>query len=344
MVGVGVLRREHVARRFMNQAWQRARAGEASSGRTCPHCRKAMALVEAQSPGLALELDVCLRCACIWFDPGEHARAPRAAPPPGPEVKELPPELRERLALARCEQIRKEYAEKYGEDGPDSAWQVVPAVFGFPVECGVPSPSLRPWVTWGVAAAAAALFLLSLLDLEAVVNEWGFTPAAWHRRGGLTVASSFFLHAGAWHLIGNMYFLLVFGDNVEDDLGKRRFALLLAASHVVGMIAHGLWDPRAGLPCVGASAGISGVIAYYAAAFPRARLGFMVVYWFRAAWFHIPAAAAFALWMLIQLVGAWKQVSGFSSVSALAHLGGAAVGLAAALKVRSQRRTALASP
>jgi membrane associated rhomboid family serine protease len=163
--------------------------------------------------------------------------------------------------------------------------------------------------------------------------DWGFIPAQWARQGGLTLISSFFLHAGLFHLLLNMYFLIVFGDRVEDNLGRMRYALLLAGSHLAGLVLHGALDPRSGVPLVGASAGISGVLAYSAITFPNVRLGFLWRFDLRFRWIRIPAWRALILFVLLQLGIAWLQVKGFGSVSALGHLGGLAVGIAAAVAV-----------
>ncbi len=165
-----------------------------------------------------------------------------------------------------------------------------------------------------------------------------FIPTEWYRVGGATLIASFFLHAGVWHLVGNTYFLVVFGDNVEDQLGWKRFAFLLLVAHIAGVAAHGLIDPRSSVPLIGASAGISGVIAYYAVAFPKARLGVLFFFLF---WLRLPAYAWLVLWGLFQLLTAHAQLAGTTNVSALGHLGGAAVGFVAALVVRRRRREAL---
>ena len=173
--------------------------------------------------------------------------------------------------------------------------------------------------------------------LGQAIKQWGFVPDDVFRHGGLTLVTSFFLHAGIWHLIGNMYFFLLLADNVEDHLGRSRFLLLLAAAHVAGMVLHAAFDPRGHVPCVGASAGISGVIAYYAVVFPHAKLGFLLRWFLLFRWIRMPAYVALVLYLVLQLIGAWAQVSGFSSVSALGHLGGLGVGLAVACAVRLVR-------
>ena len=97
------------------------------------------------------------------------------------------------------------------------------------------------------------------------------------------------------------------------------------------------------MPLVGASAGISGVIAYYAITFPQVRLGFLWRFYFYFRWFRIPAWAALILFVLVQLLGVWLQTRGFSNVSALGHLGGLAVGVAAAVAVHFSRARARAA-
>ena len=220
-------------------------------------------------------------------------------------------------------------------DPPDNWLQFLPAVLGMPVECEAPKVTHRPWLTIGLSVGIAALvgWLFASDNLLTAARGWGFIPNQWSRHGGLTVLTSFFLHAGLVHMISNLYFFLVFGDNVEDHLGRVRFLLLLAGAHVAGTILHGAFDPRGGIPCVGASAGIAGVIAYYAVVFPHAKLGLMI----RWCWLRISAIWALVLYTGLQLLGAWMQLEGFSNVSCLAHLGGLAVGVVAGLVTRNAR-------
>jgi membrane associated rhomboid family serine protease len=125
-------------------------------------------------------------------------------------------------------------------------------------------------------------------------------------------------------LIGNLYFLLIFGDNVEDVLGINKYIMLILLSSFVGDITHILIDPRSSTPVIGASGGISGILAYYCLSFPKAKIGFF--WWFH--WYRIPVGWMFLFWMAGQFFGAIKQISGFGSISSLSHIGGAVVGLA----------------
>src|SRR5207249_4486791 len=117
--------------------------------------------------------------------------------------------------------------------------------------------------------------------------------------------TSFFLHGGWVHLLGNLYFLLIFGDNVEDYLGRWRYLLLILLAMIVGDALHVLMDPRSAVPVIGASGGIAGIITFYALKFPRVRLGFLFRFW----WFHMPAYFALIMWVLLQFVGAWLQLA-----------------------------------
>ena len=301
-----------------------------------------MTVVPADAGGLEIEFDICTQCACFWFDPGERGALPTTSPPLASEPK-LTPEAREAAALVKVDEIRKQYEQSDDGAAAIQAWKWLPGFLGLPVECGVPAVGTRPWVTWGAVALCAIVFAGALVAggtraLGDVIGTWGFVPAEWHRLAGATLVSSFFLHGGLLHLIGNMYFLMVFGDNVEDQLGWRRYALLLFAAHLAGTVAHGLIDPRGAVPLVGASAGISGVIAYYAVAFPRARLGVLLLFVF---WLRLPAYVWLLFWGFLQMITANAQLAGASDVSAVGHLGGAAVGFVAALALRRRRREAL---
>lgn len=337
MVATAVLREEGSAREFLNDAWLGARDEGARRGPACPRCRRPMAQVDAPGrTGAPVTVDVCSLCGSIWFDPGEYAEVPRQAIEPSAAGEpELSPEARRAAAVATVRSMQRRQEEELGAEAPVSSWQYLPAILGFPVEIRAPELGSRPWMTWAVALAAVAVFATTFTgNLDAAVTGWGFIPRDWTRHRGLTIVSSFFLHAGLLHVLGNVYFLVVFGDNVEDDLGAARFALLLLSAHFVGLVAHGVFDPHSTLPLVGASAGVSGVVVYYAMAFPRAKLGLFFWIFFYPKWISFTARTALALWIGLQLLGSWEQVAGFSNVSALAHLGGGAVGLVAALAAR----------
>ena len=123
-----------------------------------------------------------------------------------------------------------------------------------------------------------------------------------------------------------MYLLLVFGDDVENFLETRSAISYSFFAAFIGDIAHIVTEPRSEIPCIGASGGIAGVIVFYALEFPHVKLGFLLRYIFLFRWIRLPASFVFVLWFVFQLIGAWEQKAGISSVSSFAHLGGPFVG------------------
>ena len=308
----------------IDQAWTAARAGQVPTLRRCPTCNQRMAEVPVRVGSGNWKWDVCKICQFVWFDPKEYEAVPSRPGGYQPGDTTLPQAAREALALHRVEQIAEQ--ARAADRSPDETWKTVPALFGFPVESETTPLKCWPWLTWGMAAIIAIVSLCAFTDLEKIVNRFGLIPAEAWRYGGATSFTSFFLHGGVLHLLGNLYFLLIFGDNVEDYLGRWRWLVLLFSATFVGDMFHLMAEPNSTTPCIGASGGISGLIAFYALQFPRARLGFLFRYFWRFHWLQLPAWGAFVLWILLQGWGAYEQIAGFSNISALAHLGGAAVG------------------
>lgn len=324
---LSLLRRE-IPAPVVNALWQSARSGSFPRKRACPACSRLMAEVPSGGEQKPAFLDVCTICQFVWFDRNEYTALPGRPEPVDPKTM-LPPAAREKLALIEIDAIRQQAEDSnWGGNAPDTWWQWIPALLGMPVEHDAGSIRALPWATWGLAALITAASLLAFFDLPTAIARFGLIPAQSGRDGGLTFLTSFFLHGGLFHLLGNMYFFLVFGDNVEDWLGKRRFFLLILCAALAGDIFHILGDPCSTIPCIGASGGISGVVAFYALKFPRAKLGLLIHFYFVFRWLRLPASLLFLAWLGLQFLGAMTQISGFGNVSSLAHLGGAAVGLA----------------
>ena len=274
-----------------------------------------------------VDLDICCRCQQLWFDPSEL----EALPPPTKTVKEeLPQKAREALALHAIENI------KITPPTPESVWSLLAGFLGFPVEANAPLLTSRPWCTWTLALLCILTFLLTLGNMPEAWQEWGMIPAECFRHGGLTFITSMFLHGGICHLISNLYFLLVFGDNVEDALGKPVYLAVVVASGLSAHLLHILFTPNPYVPCVGASGFISGIIAAYAVFFPKVTLSLMTRYsvWFR--WVNVPAWGAFGLWFALQTFMSLRDPAADTGVAYCAHLGGSLMGLAAGFLLRKQ--------
>jgi len=245
------------------------------------------------------------------------------------------PEAAEALAPLLLERDRRLVDAGFGEgsnlpgrNAPEETWAAVMTYLGFPVEENAPALRCRPFLTWIIAALCVVATLGAMFagSLSAVINCYGFVPADPLRAGGITVITSFFLHSGLLHLAGNVWFLLIAGDNCEDLLGKPCYLLVLAGGTVTALVTHGLFDPRPAVPLVGASGGISALLAFYALALPHVRLALCLRLGWYPIWFRLSAGWAVALWVGWQVVGAVFQLGGVGGTSNLAHLGGAFAG------------------
>ncbi len=203
----------------------------------------------------------------------------------------------------------------------------------------------RPLVTVGLILACTLVYLGQLgvgeHGREHLVLRFGVIPAVLTGHAELepelaalpawaTLFTYPFLHGGFLHLAGNMLYLWIFGNNVEDRLGHLGFLAFYLASGAAAGLVHTALDPASEIPMVGASGAVSGVLAAYLLWFPRARvlvvvpLAFLFTLW-------VPAALLIGLWLLIQLVGALG--GGEGNIAWWAHLGGFGAGLAMAALV-----------
>ena len=196
----------------------------------------------------------------------------------------------------------------------------------FPIRDHNPSGRL-PLVTYALLAVNIGVFLAYWLTLQGgnqlgqFFYDWGLVPdRLLAGYSPATAISHMFLHGGWLHLAGNMLFLWIFGDNLEDELGHFGFALFYLAS---GFAAAGLQvaaDVTSGVPMIGASGAIAGVLGGYLVLFPRARVDvlFIFVIFFRI--FAIPAWVVLGVWFGIQLFQSANATA--DGVAYLAHIGG----------------------
>jgi membrane associated rhomboid family serine protease len=207
------------------------------------------------------------------------------------------------------------------------------------------NPSKRtPFVTYGLIAANVLIFLsyLPLFENERQLMlfylEWGVVPARLSAGEGWSgILTSQFLHGGWLHLAGNMLFLWIFGDNMEEEWGHLRFLGFYLAS---GAAAAGLQyaaAPESMVPMVGASGAIAGVLGGYLLLFPRARVDvlFYFLVFFRI--IPLPAWAILGAWFGLQVFGGVVSVADQGGVAYWAHAGGFAAGLAMTLPIWAAR-------
>jgi membrane associated rhomboid family serine protease/Zn-finger nucleic acid-binding protein len=312
--------------------WAEASGTSDSSGCACPVCHKSTARVTWAKNEPPLQLDLCRRCEFVWFDAGEYESLPPASLRPRAlgdiDPLDLPPAAREILAMKKVRELAKGESD-FGDEGPDETWKTVPALFGFPVEIDTLGELRMPIATYVLSALIAVVSLFAFLSHQNMAERFGLIPAEAMRDHGLTFATSFFLHAGLLHLVGNLYFLVIFGRHVEGYLGSLRWLLLVALAALAGDFLDIACTAQSTSPMIGASGGISGLLAFYTLKFPRAQLGLLFVYSYQMRWITIPAWSAFALWLLLQFWGAYDQLHQVGNVASLAHLGGVAAGVLA---------------
>jgi membrane associated rhomboid family serine protease/Zn-finger nucleic acid-binding protein len=322
-VPVPVLRRL-VDAGTVQRLWGRAVLLPEPSERLCPSCEKSMRQVRFTAPAASFPLELCQRCHLAWFDDGELEEMPTGPSEAEPPAV-LPADLLQQVAI-------REVTEKLSAERQSSAEQLDlgdvrrwPALLGLPVELHGATLRTVPYLTWGLAAIVTFVSIAAFYDMELLLRL-ALVPADPWRFGGATLLTTFVVHGGVWHLLGNLWFLLVFGDNVEEFLGRARWLLLVAGATVAGALLHVVGEPNSATPCVGASGGISGLVAFYALRFPQARLGLVLWIFWIPRWITFPAWGGFIAWGVLQGIVLLQQLSGFGNVSALAHLGGAAVG------------------
>ena len=211
---------------------------------------------------------------------------------------------------------------------------MVVTLLGLPLEEEADSFERSPWLTWLTIWCCIVVSALAFHYPDYALKHFAYYNSSPFPYNVLTSITSFFIHANWFHLLFNMYFFWVFGDNVEDELGKLKFLLLLFTAAVSGDMLSGWLDPRmSDMPGVGASGGIAGLVAYYLIRFPYRR--FVVMIFFHP--FSVPVIYFGAFYFIKECVGAFLQIGGVSSISHLAHLGGALIGVAFAYELAPSR-------
>jgi|SRR5215471_6297584 len=229
----------------------------------------------------------------------------------------------------------------------------------FPLKDDIPSRT-TPFVTIALIAVNVIVFLYQTsLQLsadphaaragEAFVLEFGAVPC---RLVGLcvvtdafphpfvTVLTSMFLHGGLLHVAGNMLYLWIFGDNVEDTFGHARFLLFYLVSGIAAAAAQVAASPASSVPMIGASGAVSGVLGAYMLLFPHATILTLVTFVFFIRLVHVPALIVIGLWIVVQFVNglvAFNPRGGEGGVAWFAHIGGFVAGIALLLIVRPGR-------
>lgn len=213
----------------------------------------------------------------------------------------------------------------------------------FPIRDHNPS-GRTPYVVYGLMAANIMVYLATLdsmsdnQEMFYFLMDWAIVPVyIAEGQGYSTLITSQFMHGGFLHLAGNMLFLWIFGDNLEDEMGHVSFLAFYLACGIGAGVIHVLMAPYSMVPTVGASGAIAGVLGGYLLLFPRARVDVLVIFivFFRI--FAIPAWVMLAIWFAFQLLGGIGADPDAGGVAYWAHVGGFAIGLVLTLPLWLKR-------
>ena len=199
----------------------------------------------------------------------------------------------------------------------------------FPIRDHNPSER-RPWATYALIALNVAMFLLTMPWIGGMVGLWErlalYPVAVVHGDMLWGWLTHMFLHGGLLHLGGNMLFLWIFGDNLEDQMGHFGFLIFYLGCGLAAALAQVLAEPALGVPMVGASGAIAGVMGGYLLMFPRARVDVVAIIIIFIKMFTIPAWVMLAVWFAVQLFSGYAMIGGDSGVAYWAHAGGFLIG------------------
>jgi membrane associated rhomboid family serine protease len=188
-----------------------------------------------------------------------------------------------------------------------------------------------PIFTYGLIALNVLIFLVELSSGDAFIEQWSFVPARFAAQPGsqfITIFSSMFMHAGWIHLLGNMLYLFIFGDNVEDRLGHLRYVVFYLLCGIAASLAQYIFSLGSTVPNLGASGAIAGVLGAYIIMFPGERVRVLMGY----AVVQMSAIIVIGFWIVLQVFSSLSTFTsssqtGGGGVAYMAHVGGFAAGV-----------------
>ena len=214
----------------------------------------------------------------------------------------------------------------------------------FPIHDDTPRLHGRPYVNYSLIAINVIIFIWEVvatnffsnpLKVNEIFYNYGTVPDLVFQGDYFTLVTSMFLHGGVIHIIGNMVFLYIFGDNIEDRFGHFKYLILYLFWGITAGIIHSFYAVSVGggdIPAVGASGAISGVLGAYLILFPRAKI-FTVITAFFITTVRIPALAYIPIWFILQVIFSIFNPEG--GVAYLAHIGGFVVGAGVSFLAKS---------
>lgn len=321
---------------WANPSIWREKLGHATIGQKlqCGNCPGQMTGFQVPFGGRSVVVDHCDTCGSLWLDVGEGEKlssivqaADQAGTFSAPSSSWTAP-------------VDEDLAYQQTHTAPPGVGTYVFQVFtGMPIEVWNPVRNV-PYVTRGLVVGLVFIFALQLMYMLPMPDE--ATKLEFLKQIGLSpehvlrgeriwgLLSYMLLHGGVYHLVSNLYFLWLFGDNVEDRLGPANFLVLFVTAGFLGGVLEVIFTGNPGIPVVGASGSIAGLMAAYMVLFPKIRLW---VVWFFVRW-RVPVFVYLGFWIVLQIVG---MSFGVGQVAWMAHIGGFLAGLGLGALYRSSQ-------
>lgn len=196
-----------------------------------------------------------------------------------------------------------------------------------------------PVVTYTLIIINVLMFFLEMSGGEEFIKRWSFVPSRFLANpaaDSITILTAMFMHGGIMHIVGNMLYLWIFGDNVEDRIGKIPYLLFYLTCGAIATFAQLAMDPSSSVPNLGASGAIAGILGAYIVLFPKGRVNVMV----GRSMTEMPALIVIGLWFGLQFLGTVTEGSGADTggggVAYMAHIGGFIAGLAGGFLMRAK--------
>ena len=202
-----------------------------------------------------------------------------------------------------------------------------------------------PIVTYALIALNLLFFFAELNGGDAFIQQWAFVPRRFLANPGAdfpTLFTSMFMHAGWLHLLGNMLYLWIFGDNVEDRFGHLKFTIFYLLCGIAATFAQLAFSTGSNIPNLGASGAIAGVLGSYILLFPRSRVSVLM----GRGVIPMPALAVIGLWIVLQFVSGIGSISNTAEsggVAYMAHIGGFIAGFVLTFFLRGRTQPAATS-
>ena len=209
----------------------------------------------------------------------------------------------------------------------------------FPIGDDNTSRRTQPVVTYALIALNVLFFIVELSAGDAFIQTWAFVPSRFLANPGedfLTIFTSMFMHGGWLHIGGNMLYLWIFGDNVEDRFGHLRYLVFYLLCGIAATFAQMAFSLGSSIPNLGASGAIAGVLGAYLLLFPQRKITVLLGYGVA----RMPALIVIGLWFVLQLfsgIGSIASTADTGGIAYMAHIGGFIAGVVLAFILRGNR-------